>query len=69
MDIAIMTFLIILEIYFLAGLVFGLYFIFSAKRIDPLMGNSKKVVRILLFPGVVATWPFLIKRLFETKNS
>ena len=69
MDIAIMTFLIILEIYFLAGLVFGLYFIFSAKRIDSLMGNSKKVVRILLFPGVVATWPFLIKRLFETKNS
>ena len=69
MDIAIMTFLIILEIYFLAGLVFGLYFIFSAKRIDPLMGNSKKVVRILLFTGVVATWPFLIKRLFETKNS
>ena len=64
-----MTFLIILEIYFLAGLVFGLYFIFSAKRIDPLMGNSKKVVRILLFPGVVATWPFLIKRLFENKNS
>ena len=69
MDIAIMTFLIILEIYFLAGLVFGLFFIFSAKHIDPLMGESKKVVRLLLFPGVVATWPFLIKRLFENKNS
>lgn len=63
-----MTFLILLEIYFLAGLVFGLFFIFSAKRIDPLLGDSKKVVRILLFPGVVATWPFLIKRLFEHKK-
>ncbi len=69
MDIAILTFLILLEIYFLAGLVFALFFVFSPKRIDPLMGNSKKIVRILLFPGVVATWPFLIKKLFENQNS
>ncbi|WP_422859166.1 hypothetical protein ACOKFD_17950 [Flagellimonas sp. S174] len=65
METAIFTFLIILQIYFLAGFLFGLYFIFFAKRIDPIMGNSKKVVRLLLFPGVVATWPFLIKRLFQ----
>ncbi|PRX57919.1 hypothetical protein [Flagellimonas meridianipacifica] len=68
METAILTFLIILQIYFLAGLAFGVYFILFAKRIDPLMGNSKKVIRLLLFPGVVATWPFLIKRLFQNKN-
>nr|WP_299000328.1 hypothetical protein [uncultured Allomuricauda sp.] len=68
METAIFTFLIILQIYFLAGFLFGLYFILFAKRIDPIMGNSKKVVRLLLFPGVVATWPFLIKRLFQNKK-
>jgi hypothetical protein len=32
------------------------------------MENTKKKVRILLFPGVVATWPFLINKLFKSKT-
>ncbi len=69
MEIIINIFLIILGIYFAIGLLFGLYFIFKgATRIDPLMQDTKKKVRFLLFPGVVATWPFLIGRLFKSKT-
>ena len=62
-------FLTILGAYFLVGLLFGLYFLFKgATKIDPLMQNTKKKVRILLFPGVIATWPFLIMKLFKSKT-
>ncbi|MFT4851113.1 MAG: putative membrane protein [Sediminicola sp.] len=61
--------LTIMGIYFFIGLIFGLYFIFKgATKIDPLMQNTKKKVRILLFPGVIATWPFLILKLFKSKT-
>ena len=61
-------FLAILGSYFAIGLLFGLYFLFKgAPKIDPLMTDSKKKVRVLLFPGVVATWPFLISKLFNSK--
>ncbi|MGX1929733.1 hypothetical protein [Flagellimonas sp. 2504JD4-2] len=70
METVIMVFLALLGIYFGLGLLFGLYFIFfGASKIDPLMADTKKVVRVLLFPGVVATWPFLIGKLFKTKTS
>jgi len=62
-------FLSILGVYFLVGFLFGLYFLFKgATKIDPLMHDTKKKVRILLFPGVIATWPFLIVKLFKTKT-
>ena len=62
-------FLSILGVYFLIGLLFGLYFHFKgATRIDPLMQDTKKKVRILLLPGVIATWPFLIGRIFKSKT-
>ena len=68
METIINIFLAILEIYFALGLLFGLYFIIKgAAKIDPLMADSKKKVRFLLFPGVVATWPFLISKLFNSK--
>ena len=61
-------FLAILGGYFAIGLLFGLYFLFKgAPKIDPLMADSKKKVRFLLFPGVVATWPFLISKVFKSK--
>jgi len=61
-------FLTILGVYFLIGLLFGIYFLIKgATKIDPLMTDSKKKVRFLLFPGVVATWPFLILKLFKSK--
>ena len=63
-------FLILLGIYVLIGFLFGLYFLLKgATRIDPLMADTKKKVRFLLFPGVVATWPFFIGKLFTSKTS
>ena len=69
MELIIDIFLNALGIYFLTGLLFGLYFIFiGATKIDPLMSETKKRVRILLFPGVVVTWLFLISKLSKTKT-
>ncbi len=62
-------FLGVLGIYFSIGLLFGLYFvIIGATKIDPLMQGTKKKVRFLLLPGVIATWPFLIVKLFKSKS-
>jgi len=61
-------FLSILGVYVLLGLLFGLYFIFKgATKIDPLMKDTKKRVRFLLLPGVIATWPLLLRKLFKSK--
>ena len=69
METIIYIFLSILGVYFLIGLLFGLYFLFKGvTRIDPLMQDTKKKVRVLLLPGVIATWPFLIGRLFKSKT-
>lgn len=67
METLVYAFIVVLEIYFTAGLSFGLFFLFSAKKIDPILGESKKIVRLLLFPGVVATWPFLLGKIFNPK--
>jgi len=62
-------FLSILGVYFLVGFLFGLYFIIKgAKKIDPLMRDTKKKVGFLLLPGIITTWPFLIGRLFKSKT-
>jgi len=62
-------FLTILGVYFFVGFLFALYFIFKgAPKIDPIMLNTKKKVRVLLFPGIVATWPFLMGKLFKSKT-
>ena len=69
MEIIIPIFLSLLGIYFLIGLLFGLYFLFKGdSKIDPLMADTKKKVRFLLFPGVITTWPFLIGKLFKSKS-
>ncbi|MEM1337327.1 MAG: hypothetical protein AAF717_16695 [Bacteroidota bacterium] len=62
-------FLGILGTYYAVGLLFALYFVLSgAKKMDPLLANSKKGVRLLLFPGIVATWPFLLVRRINQKE-
>ncbi|MEH6535328.1 MAG: hypothetical protein V7719_02970 [Psychroserpens sp.] len=69
METVINVFLAVLGIYFAIGLLFGFYFLFiGATKIDPLMQDTKKKVRLLLLPGVIATWPFLIGRLFKSKT-
>jgi len=51
-------FLYFLNFYFICGLSFGVYFIiYGASKIDPLLAETKKRVRFLLIPGIVATWP------------
>ena len=63
------VFLSFLGVYFSIGFLFGLYFIIKgAPKIDPLMVDTKKKVRFLLFPGVVVTWPLLISKLFKSKT-
>ena len=67
METVINVFLAILAIYFIIGFLFGLYFLVKgAPKVDPLMKETKKKVRFLLLPGVIATWPFLIRRLFTS---
>ncbi|RNC84225.1 MAG: hypothetical protein ED556_12275 [Winogradskyella sp.] len=69
METVINIFLTFLGVYFLIGILFGIFFLFKAPKIDPLMADSKKKVRFLLFPGVIATWPFLIGKLFKSKTA
>ena len=70
MNSIITIFLGLLGFYFAIGFVFGLYFVFKgAPKIDPLMQDTKKKVRVLLFPGVIAIWPFLIRRLRTSKTA
>ena len=69
MELAIKIFLGFLALYFLIGVLFGLYFVFAgATKIDPLMQDTKKKVRLLVFPGVIATWPLFIGKLFKSKT-
>ena len=57
-------------IYFGIGFLFGIYFLLKgAVKIDPLLANSKKRVRLLLLPGIIATWPLFIVKLFKSKNT
>ena len=63
-------FLGFLTIYISLGFLFGLYFIFiGATKIDPLLAHSKKGVRILLFPGLIVTWPLFIKKAVSSKTN
>ncbi|MGI9531528.1 hypothetical protein [Lutimonas sp.] len=62
-------FLYLLSIYFICGLIFGLYFIFfAATKFDILLKDSKKRVRLLLLPGLAATWPVFIYRIFHVRT-
>lgn len=70
MELIINIFVTLLGVYVLIGFLFGLYFLFKgATKVDPLMKDTNKKVRVLLFPGVVATWPFLMRKLLKTKTA
>ncbi len=61
-------FLTLLGSYFFIGFLFGIFFIFKGEIIDPLLSETKRKVRFLLFFGVIATWPFLLRTLFHSKS-
>ena len=66
METIISIFLIVLGLYFGLGLLFALYVVFlGATKLDPLMQETRKLVRLLVFPGIVATWPVLLSKLIR----
>ncbi|BFP39859.1 hypothetical protein FGF1_07040 [Flavobacteriaceae bacterium GF1] len=67
MEVVVSIFLGVMAAYFIAGILFALFVVFvAASKIDPLLAHSKKKVRALIFPGLVATWPFLLGKLFKS---
>lgn len=67
---AIKILLALLALYFILGILFGLYFLFiGATKIDPLLAQSKKKLRVLLLPGIIITWPFFFLKLIQNKSS
>ena len=63
-------FLLILGVYVTLGLLFAIFFVFvGGTKIDPLLKDSKKRFRIILFPGIIAIWPFLVAKLFKSKKA
>ena len=57
------TFLILLGIYFLCGLLFAVVFVlFGVKKIDPHAAAGSRGFRLLIIPSVTAFWPLLLHR-------
>jgi hypothetical protein len=51
-------------IYLAIGAAFAAYFMVAGARdMDPGHGESSLVARLVLLPGVVALWPYLLMRL------
>lgn len=60
--------LLLLGSYFLLGLLFGLFvFISGGEKVDPLLKENSWKLRLLILPGLIAIWPFLVMRLFKNK--
>ena len=61
---------IVIAAYFAIGLVFSIYFFLSgAKRLDKGIKASPWTTRLILIPGAIAMWIFLIPKLFKNSNS
>jgi len=43
--------------------------IFGASKIDPILAETKKRVRFLLIPGLIATWPVFMYHIFNKTTS
>jgi hypothetical protein len=56
--------LVLVGAYLLAGILFALPFVLrGVKRIDPDAEHGSWGFRVLIFPGCVALWPLLVRRL------
>ena len=56
-------FLILLGVYLAVGVVFAVLFVWlGVRRIDPHATQGSLGFRAIIFPGVVALWPLLLKR-------
>ena len=57
------TFLIVLGVYLVCGLVFAIPFaLVGVKRIDPHAAHGSWGFRLLIIPGTMALWPLLLRR-------
>ena len=66
METIVLSLVSVLGVYFLIGVVFGLYFLFvGATKIDPVLKDSKWAMRLLFLPGAIATWVYLLPKLFK----
>ena len=65
MDIVTATWLVrLLGGYVFAGMLFASYFVvLGVHRIDPNAGQGSWGFRLLVFPGTVALWPVLLRKL------
>jgi hypothetical protein len=66
--------LLALGFYLSAGAIFAIVFLLVglkaarlADQLDPVLIESPWSVRLLLFPGATAVWPFLLYRMFTQR--
>lgn len=59
-----LTFLSIVAVYLLVGLLFAAWFVLRGMhRLDPVAQEAGWRVRLLLLPGAAALWPILLHKL------
>ena len=59
----------LLTAYAIAGLVFGLAFVWAAvDRIDANTKGTSLGFRLMILPGAAALWPILLTRLMRTNR-
>lgn len=69
METIVNVFLLLLGAYFAFGIVFGLYFFLAgAKRLDPIITDSKWTVRLLLVPGAIGLWVVLLPKILKANT-
>ena len=60
----------LITFYFGAGVLFALPFLVTGiSRIDPNAKESRLAFRLIIAPGVVALWPFLLMRWIRGINN
>ncbi len=62
--------LLAIEVYLIAGALFSVYFAtLGVVRLDKAARGTSVAFRLLLLPGAVALWPYLLIRLLRGKGA